>query len=141
MDSAPTRTMRFVSVEEYLRKSHAEYDFIFSIKQSAQGHWHYTPKDAERTQIQMIEKRTRGSQASGSAEGIGNRRLRGLNSDDPIAELLRTTMDRHYYDMKIQRSCRPKGGLQPSDAANAACSSFRWKGRASSVNVPRHRTR
>ena len=47
--------MRFVSVEEYLRKLHPEYEFIFSIKESAQARWHYTPKDAERTQVHMIE--------------------------------------------------------------------------------------
>ncbi len=56
MDSAPARTLRFASVEEYLRKLHPEYDFIFSIKESAQARWHYTPKDAERTQINMIEE-------------------------------------------------------------------------------------
>ncbi len=50
MDSAPTRTMRFASVEEYVRELHPEYEFIFSIKESAQARWHYRPKDAERTQ-------------------------------------------------------------------------------------------
>ena len=28
---------------------------IFSIKESAQARWHYTPEDAERTQTYMIE--------------------------------------------------------------------------------------
>jgi hypothetical protein len=55
MDPAPTRTLRFASVEEYLRKLHPEYEFIFSIKESAQARWNYTPKDAERTQMHMIE--------------------------------------------------------------------------------------
>ena len=55
MESTPARTLRFASVEEYLRKLHPEYDFIFSIKESAQARWHYTPKDAERTQVHMIE--------------------------------------------------------------------------------------
>jgi len=55
MDPAPTRELRFASVEEYLRKLHPEYEFIFSIKESAQARWHYTPKDAERTQVHMIE--------------------------------------------------------------------------------------
>ena len=55
MDSAPTRTMRFASVEEYVRELHPEYEFIFSIKESAQARWHYTPQDAKRTQAHMIE--------------------------------------------------------------------------------------
>jgi len=55
MDLAPTRELRFASVEEYLRKLHPEYDFIFSIKDNAQARWHYKPKDAERTQVHMIE--------------------------------------------------------------------------------------
>ena len=55
MDPAPTRELRFASVEEYLRKLHPEYEFIFSIKESAQARWHYAPQDAERTQIHMIE--------------------------------------------------------------------------------------
>jgi hypothetical protein len=55
MNPAPTQTLRFGSVEEYLRKLHPEYDFIFSIKESAQARWHYTSKDAERTQAHMIE--------------------------------------------------------------------------------------
>jgi hypothetical protein len=55
MDSTPARTLRFASVEEYLRKLHPEYEFIFSIKESAQARWNYTPIDAERTQIYMIE--------------------------------------------------------------------------------------
>ena len=49
------RELRFASVEEYLRKLHPEYDFIFSIKESAQARWNYKPKDAERTQAHMIE--------------------------------------------------------------------------------------
>ena len=53
--SSPMRTLRFASVEEYFRKLHPEYAFIFSIKESAQARWHYTPKDAERTQMHMIE--------------------------------------------------------------------------------------
>jgi hypothetical protein len=55
MDSTPARTLRFASVEEYLRKLHPEYEFIFSIKESAQVRWKYTAIDAERTQNYMIE--------------------------------------------------------------------------------------
>lgn len=55
MDSAPARTLRFASVEEYLRKIHPEYEFIFSIKESAQARWRYSPEDAQRTQTYMIE--------------------------------------------------------------------------------------
>jgi hypothetical protein len=55
MRSSPTQTLRFGSVEEFLRKLHPEYEFIFSIKKSAQARWNYTPKDAERTQVHMIE--------------------------------------------------------------------------------------
>jgi hypothetical protein len=55
MDSTPARTLRFASVEEYLRKLHPEYEFIFSIKETAQARWHYTPRDADRTQAHMIE--------------------------------------------------------------------------------------
>jgi len=55
MDSAPARTLRFASVEEYLRKLHPEYDFIFSIKESAQARWRYKPEEAERTQAHMVE--------------------------------------------------------------------------------------
>ena len=53
MDRA--RELRFATVEEYLRKLHPEYEFIFSIKDSAQARWHYTLQDAERTQAFMIE--------------------------------------------------------------------------------------
>ena len=49
------RLLRFASVEEYLRKLHPEYEFIFSIKDSAQARWGYTLQDAERTQAHMIE--------------------------------------------------------------------------------------
>jgi hypothetical protein len=52
---APTRTLRFGSVEEYLRKLHPEYEFILSIKETAQARWRYSPEDAERTQNYMIE--------------------------------------------------------------------------------------
>jgi hypothetical protein len=55
MDSAPTRELRFATIEEYLRALHPEYEFIFSIKDSAQERWGYAPKDAERTQAHMIE--------------------------------------------------------------------------------------
>jgi len=55
MDLTPTRTLRFASMEEYLRALHPEYEFIFSIKESAQARWKYTPQDAERTQAHMIE--------------------------------------------------------------------------------------
>ena len=55
MDSTPARTLRFASVEEYLRALHPEYEFIFSIKESAQAHWRYSPEEAERTQLHMIE--------------------------------------------------------------------------------------
>jgi hypothetical protein len=55
MDSPLARTLRFGSVEEYLRKLHPEYEFIFSIKDSAQTRWRYGPEDAERTQNYMIE--------------------------------------------------------------------------------------
>jgi len=55
MDSTPARTLKFASVEEYLRKLHPEYEFIFSIKESAQARWKYKPEDAERTQLHMIE--------------------------------------------------------------------------------------
>jgi hypothetical protein len=55
MDPAPTRELRFASVEEYLRKLHPEYEFIFSIKESAQARWRYSPKEAERTQAHMIQ--------------------------------------------------------------------------------------
>ena len=49
------QTLRFASVEEYLRKLHPEYEFIFSINESAKARWHYSPEDAERTQAHMIE--------------------------------------------------------------------------------------
>lgn len=55
MHPSPTRTLRFGSVEEYLRKLHPEYEFILSIKETAQARWHYAPEDAERTQIYRIE--------------------------------------------------------------------------------------
>ena len=55
MDSTPVRTLRFASVQEYLRKLHPEYEFIFSIKDSAQARWGYTLQDAQRTQSYMIE--------------------------------------------------------------------------------------
>ena len=55
MESAPKRVLRFRSVEEYLRKLHPEYEFIFSITETAQGRWHYKPEDAQRTQAHMIE--------------------------------------------------------------------------------------
>ena len=55
MDSTPVRTLRFASVEEYLRKLHPEYEFILSIKESAQSRWGYTLNDAQRTQAHMIE--------------------------------------------------------------------------------------
>ena len=51
----PARELRFATVEEYLRKLHPEYDFIFSIKDSAQARWGYPLKDAARTQSYMIE--------------------------------------------------------------------------------------
>jgi len=54
MNSTPPRTVRFASVEEYHRKLHPEYEFIFSIKESAQARWKYKPEDAERTQVHMI---------------------------------------------------------------------------------------
>ena len=55
MDATPARTLRFASVEDYLRALHPEYDFIFSIKENARSRWHYTAEDAERTQAHMIE--------------------------------------------------------------------------------------
>jgi hypothetical protein len=55
MDSTPARTLRFASVEEYLRKLHPEYEFIFSITETAQARWKYTANDAKRTQAHMIE--------------------------------------------------------------------------------------
>ena len=55
MDSTPARTLRFASVEEYFRKLHPEYEFIFSITETAQARWRYSPEDAERTQGHMIE--------------------------------------------------------------------------------------
>ena len=55
MDPAPPRELRFATVEEYLRKLHPEYEFIFSITDTAQARWHYTLKDAKRTQAYMIE--------------------------------------------------------------------------------------
>lgn len=55
MESTPARTLLFGSVEEYLLKLHPEYEFIFSITQSTQARWNYTPEDAERTQNYMIE--------------------------------------------------------------------------------------
>jgi hypothetical protein len=55
MDPAPARTLRFASVEEYLRKLYPEYEFIFSITETAQARWRYGPEDAERTQAHMIE--------------------------------------------------------------------------------------
>jgi hypothetical protein len=73
VDRYSTRTLRFASVEEYLRKLHPEYDFIFSIKESAQARWKYTPQDAERTQTHMIQNAFRGSEAIGSRQGIGDR--------------------------------------------------------------------
>lgn len=51
----PKRELRFASMEEYLRKLHPEYEFIFSIKDSAQARWGYALKEAERTQTYMIE--------------------------------------------------------------------------------------
>jgi hypothetical protein len=70
MDPPPTRTLRFASVEEYLRKLHPEYEFIFSIKESAQARWHYTPKDAERTQTHMTESAFEVAKRSDGQKGL-----------------------------------------------------------------------
>jgi hypothetical protein len=48
-------TKRFASVEKYLRTMHPEYDFVFDLKQHARERWHYSEKQAEVTQVHMIE--------------------------------------------------------------------------------------
>jgi hypothetical protein len=70
MDCPPTQTRRFASVEEYLRKLHPEYEFIFSIQESAQARWHYTPKDAERTQIHMLQNAFEVAKRSDQQKGL-----------------------------------------------------------------------
>ena len=62
--------MRFGSVEEYLRKLHPEYEFIFSIKESAQARWNYTPIDAERTHVHMIENAFEVAKRADQEEGL-----------------------------------------------------------------------
>jgi hypothetical protein len=46
----------FPSVEEYLRKMHAEYAFVFDLREHAREHWHYSLVDAQRTKDQMIDQ-------------------------------------------------------------------------------------
>ena len=70
MDSAPTRELRFATVEEYLRALHPEYEFIFSIKDSAQARWGYTPEDAERTQAHMIENAVEVAKRADQEKGL-----------------------------------------------------------------------
>jgi hypothetical protein len=47
-----------------------EYEFIFSIKESAQARWHYTPKDAERTQTHMTENAFEVAKRSDRQKGL-----------------------------------------------------------------------
>jgi hypothetical protein len=47
-----------------------EYEFIFSIKESAQARWHYTPKDAERTPTHMIENAFEVAKRSDQQKGL-----------------------------------------------------------------------
>ena len=70
MDSTPPRTLRFASVEEYLRQLHPEYDFIFSIKESAQARWKYKSADAERTQAHMVENAFEVAKRSDAEKGL-----------------------------------------------------------------------
>jgi hypothetical protein len=70
MESTPTRTLRFGSVEEYLRQLHPEYEFIFSIKESAQARWTYTREDADRTRRYMIENAFEVAKRSDQERGL-----------------------------------------------------------------------
>ena len=62
--------LRFATVEEYLRALHPEYEFILSIKDSAQARWGYTPKDAERTQAHMIENAVEVAKRADAEKGL-----------------------------------------------------------------------
>jgi hypothetical protein len=43
---------------------------LFSIKENAQARWHYTPKDAERTQIHMIENAFEAAKRTDQQKGL-----------------------------------------------------------------------
>jgi hypothetical protein len=70
MNPSPRRTLRFGSVEEYLRKLHPEYEFIFSITESAHARLNYTPEDAKRTQTYMVENAFEVAKRSDQDKGL-----------------------------------------------------------------------
>jgi len=64
------RTAATPSFSASSRKLHPEYEFILSIKESAQVRWRYSPEDAERTQNYMIENAFEVAKRADQDEGL-----------------------------------------------------------------------
>jgi hypothetical protein len=55
MECIPAKALRFATVADYIRTLHPEYEFVFHLREHARERWHYSLKQAELTQANMIE--------------------------------------------------------------------------------------